>query len=118
MRQKQSLAQSFASAFRGLGHALGERNFKIQVAIGATAIIFSFVLATLPFEKFIIIVLVALVLAAEMFNSALERIFDASVPEEHPEVAQAKELLAGAVLIFAIAAVVIGTAIFAGVLLR
>lgn len=113
-KRRQSLPQSFRSAFRGIAHALRERNFKIQVFIGFLAVVFSFAFDIAPLEKFVIIILIALVLAAEMFNSALERVFDVVAEEEDPEIAEAKELLAGAVLVFAIAAVVIGIWIFGG----
>ncbi len=114
MHKRQSLSRSFRSAFRGVGHALRERNFKIQVAIGVLAVVFSFVLGVTPLEQFIVIILIALVLAAEMFNSALERLLDVAAKEENPEIAEAKELFAGAVLVFAVAAVVIGLWIFGG----
>jgi len=45
---------------------------------------------------------------AEAFNTALESLADASVPEQHPLVARAKDSAAAAVLLAAIAAATIG----------
>jgi diacylglycerol kinase len=51
---------------------------------------------------------VTLVLGAEAFNTALESLADAAVPEQHPLVGAAKDLAAGAVLVTAMGAAVVG----------
>jgi len=50
---------------------------------------------------------------AEALNTALEFLADAALPQYHPLVQKAKDVAAGAVLISAIGAVVIGILIFA-----
>ena len=96
----------------GLGVAATERNFIIQLIIGAAAIIFSFVLG-LPFiERIIILLCVALVLASEAMNSAIERLLDFVSQERIEEIREVKDLMAGAVLIFSVSAFVIGIFIF------
>jgi diacylglycerol kinase (ATP) len=50
---------------------------------------------------------------AEALNTALELLGDAAAPDPHPLVGQAKDVAAGAVLISAIGAVVIGALVFA-----
>jgi undecaprenol kinase len=52
----------------------------------------------------------AVVLAAELFNTALERLADRLHPEIHPAVEMAKDCAAGAVLILSIAAAMVGIA--------
>ena len=47
-------------------------------------------------------------LAVELLNSALEALTDLVSPEHHPLAGQAKDLAAGAVLVTAIGAVVVG----------
>jgi diacylglycerol kinase (ATP) len=49
---------------------------------------------------------------AEALNTALEFLADAATPEFHPLVKQAKDVAAGAVLIAAIGAAIIGALIF------
>ena len=60
-----------------------------------------------------LVVAIALVWIAESFNTALEFLADAVSEEEHPLIQKAKDAAAGAVLIAAIAAVMIGVIVFA-----
>ena len=53
-------------------------------------------------EWFIVIILIGGMLALEMLNSAIERVVDLHTTEHHPLAKQAKDLAAGAVLIYAI----------------
>jgi len=59
-----------------------------------------------------IILAISIVWTAEALNTAFEFLADAASPEFHPLVRDAKDVAAGAVLITAIAAAVIGTVIF------
>ena len=61
---------------------------------------------------------VVLVWSAEAFNTALETLADALHPEHHPGVGRAKDVAAGAVLIAAIGAAVIGALVFVPHLVR
>ncbi len=66
----------------------------------------------LSFHQWAIIVLtLALVWAAESFNTALEALTDLISPKEHRLAKIAKDVGAGAVLICAVAAVVVGVLI-------
>ena len=112
MEWLRKFIKSFKYALMGLGVAATERNFIIQLIIGAAAIIFSFVLG-LPFiERIIILLCVALVLASEAMNSAIERLLDFVSQERIEEIREVKDLMAGAVLIFSVSAFVIGIFIF------
>jgi diacylglycerol kinase len=55
-----------------------------------------------------LVVAMALVLAAECMNTALESLADAVAPDPHPLVGRAKDAAAGAVLLCAIGAALIG----------
>lgn len=59
-----------------------------------------------------ICVAVVLVWSAEAFNTALEQLADAVHPQRHPGIGRAKDLAAGAVLVAAIGAAVIGGVVF------
>ena len=53
---------------------------------------------------------VALVLALELLNSALEAVIDLLHPGLHPEVKAAKDMVAGAVLAISLAALAVAAA--------
>ena len=55
---------------------------------------------------------IAIVWTAEALNTAFEFLADAATPSFHPIIRDAKDVAAGAVLVTAIAAVVIGAIIF------
>jgi len=59
-----------------------------------------------------IIVAIAVVWTAEALNTAFEFLADAASPEFHPLVRDAKDVAAGAVLLTAVAAVIIGSIVF------
>ena len=89
-----------------------ERNFRIHLLIGTIVLLLGYVL-NLPSGKWLAIILViGLVLVAEMLNSAIERMLDYLNPSIHPSAKIIKDIAAGAVLISAIAAVIIGVIIF------
>jgi diacylglycerol kinase (ATP) len=59
-----------------------------------------------------IVLAIAIVWTAEALNTAFEFLADAAAPSFHPVVRDAKDVAAGAVLVTAIAAVVIGLIVF------
>ena len=59
-----------------------------------------------------------MVIGAEMFNSAVERIVDLVSPQRHPLAGQVKDIAAGAVLVCALTAMTIGLIIFVPYLTR
>lgn len=63
-------------------------------------------------EWCMVVICIAMVISAETFNAAIERLTDLASPEYHPLAGKAKDLAAGAVLICAIGATVIGFTIF------
>jgi diacylglycerol kinase len=59
-----------------------------------------------------ICVAIVLVWSAEALNTALEQLADAVHPQRHPGIGRAKDLAAGAVLVAAIGAALIGGVVF------
>jgi diacylglycerol kinase (ATP) len=59
-----------------------------------------------------VVLAIALVLLAEAFNTAVERLGDAITIEPHPLIEFAKNIAAGAVLVAAVTAILIGLSIF------
>lgn len=64
------------------------------------------------FEWCWIVLAIAIVWTAEALNTAFEFLADAASPNFHPIVKDAKDVAAGAVLVTAIAAVIIGAIVF------
>jgi diacylglycerol kinase len=112
------LPQSFKYAFGGIAHVLRtERNMQIHIVAAIIAIGLAIYL-DLPTTEFAIIILaVALVLAAEIFNTVIEDFLDIIHPTHHEAVRRIKDALAGAVLLAAMAALAIGLLIFGPLLL-
>ena len=98
-------------AMAGIVHALGaERSLRFQAAV------FVLVLAGLawlrPGAAWSALLLLASfgVLAAELFNTALERLADHLHPERHPQIRIVKDCAAGAVLLAVLGALAVGVA--------
>ena len=108
-RSGRKRLHSFADAFRGLTHALQtEPNARIHTAIALGVLAAGWALHISAGEWVAIVLCIGLVFAAECFNTALEALADAVAPDPHPLVARAKDAAAGAVLLAAIGAGVIG----------
>lgn len=91
----------------------GEASFRIQafcvvVLIGGLAW-----LRPAPLWWAILLTVTGLVLAAELINTALERVIDHLHPEQHPMMKVAKDCAAGAVLVAALTAIAVFSAFLA-----
>jgi diacylglycerol kinase (ATP) len=75
-------------------------------------IIISFLLKLNTIELLIVFLTIAMVLTAEMINTAIEAVVDMFTQEYHPLARVAKNVAAGAVLISALNAVIVGYLIF------
>lgn len=112
-RKKDPLYRSFGYAFEGIFTCIrNERNMKIHVAVMLLVIIAGFVLGLSVTEWCICLGLFGLVMALELVNTAVEAVVDLVTAERHPLAKIAKDTAAGAVLIAAIMAAVIGLLIF------
>lgn len=101
--------RSFGFALRGVTSMLrDEPNARIHLAATIAVIGLASALGIPRLDWCWMIVAIALVWCAESANSALERLADATSPESHPLVGQAKDIAAGGVLIAALAAAAIG----------
>jgi diacylglycerol kinase (ATP) len=110
---------SFGFALRGVRALLAaEPNARIHLLATVAAIGLGFALRITPLEWCAIVAAIALVWAAEAFNTAIETICDLVHPEPHPLVARAKDVAAAGVLGAAVGAAVIGALVFGERLLR
>ena len=90
-----------------------ERSFRTHVVSAALALATLLLLRPAPVWWATVAVVVALVLALELLNSAMEGVIDLLHPGIHPEIKAIKDMVAGAVLVVSIAALVVGAAMFA-----
>ena len=108
-----TVASSFRYAFAGLRYLLWtQRNAKIHTAIGLVALALGFVLRIDRYEWLTLTLTIAIVLAAEGVNTAIEAAVDLASPGYHPLAKIAKDVGAGTVLLTAIAAVIVGMLLF------
>ena len=109
----KKLINSFKYAIEGfISSFKTERNMKIHVLAMIIVIILGIYLKLNLIEWCIITIIIALVLTAELFNTAIETIVDMVSPEKNPKAKLAKDISAAAVLSLAIGAVIIGALIF------
>lgn len=105
--------KSFSHAFRGLITAIkSERNVKIHLAVTVVVFAAAYFFKVEAWAWAVLAVTCALVITAELFNTALERLCDKVEPNLCPVIKEVKDIAAGAVLVCAIASVVVGNVIF------
>jgi diacylglycerol kinase len=103
----------FGFAFRGLWYTLRtQRNARVHVVIACLAIAMGIVLHISAVEFAMIFVAISSVFVAEMFNTVFELCVDLASPEYNQLAEIAKDVAAGAVLLSAMLAVVIGVFVF------
>ncbi|HVY88843.1 MAG TPA: diacylglycerol kinase family protein [Hyphomonadaceae bacterium] len=106
-------AKSFADAFNGLGFvARTQANFRIHAFIALLVTGAGLGLHVSSDAWRWLILAMALVLIAEVFNTAFEHLCDVVQPDLHASVKAAKDIAAGAVLLSAIAAAGVGALVF------
>ena len=109
------LFNSFRYAWRGILRAAEtERNFRVHLVCMAYMYAFLrlsdwFTLSRTDWA--VLFIANALVLAAELVNTAIEALVDLATRRQHPLAAVAKDCAAGAVLVCAVMAVAVGIAI-------
>lgn len=105
--------KSFVYAFEGLiWFFRREHNARIHGFATVFVLLISFFFKITGLDLIAILFAIALVLIAEMFNTAIEKIMDHLSPAQHPAVKAIKDIAAAAVLIAAIVAAIVGLMIF------
>ena len=111
--KNKKLINSFKYAFKGIGSSLkSERNMKIHFAMMVLVIIAGILLNISMWEWIICFILFGLVISLEMVNTAIEIVVDIVSPEYNLKAGHVKDIAAGAVLVNAIVAFIVGLLIF------
>ena len=109
----RNFRQSLSFALDGLRHALrSQRNFRIHVTVAAAVIIAGLALRINRSEWAIVAALIALVIALELLNTAIEALVDLASPAPHPLAKAAKDTAAAATLAAALGSAAAGLIIF------
>jgi len=85
-----------------------QRHLKFHLLVAFVVLFGCFLIGVEKFEFIAIALITLLVIVAEMFNSALEVVVDLTSPEKNEKARIAKDIAAGAVLITAVGALIIG----------
>lgn len=119
MKLRLGWLNTFRYAAAGIWYGIKtQRNMRVHL-IAATLVITAASLVDFSAIKWAILLLViALVMALELVNTALESVVDLVTAERKPLAKAAKDAAAGAVLIAAIFAVLIGVVLFYNPLLE
>lgn len=109
----RSWRAKFRDAFRGLWRAFrSERSFVVHLPMAAAVAIAAVVLRVSLTEACLLGLCVTIVLAAEVFNTALEQLARAVDRQPNENLAAALNTASGAVLMTALGAAAVGGAIF------
>lgn len=114
-----SLLSSFAHAFDGVITGLrAERNMIVHFGAMVVVVVFGVILHISAAEWIVCVMLFALVMALELVNTAVETAVDLCTDAYDPRAKVAKDTAAGAVLVAAVGAAIIGCVIFLPKLLQ
>ncbi len=108
-----TLLDSFRYALAGLVYAMRtQRNMRIHCLAAVVVLALGYILNFSHVEFAILALTVSLVLMAELMNTAIEVTIDLITQEYHPLAKTAKNVAAGAVLVMALGAVMVGFFLF------
>ena len=106
-------ARSFGHAWRGIVLAVKtQHNMWLQLLITTGVILLGFLLKLNLDDWLWLIAAISMVLGAELVNTAFESLCDVVSTAPHPGIGRAKDIAAGAVLVAAVGAGLIGVLVF------
>jgi len=112
-RPRRRWRQKFGAAFRGLKLGIrGHSSFSVHFFFAALVLAAAIVLGCKVLEWCLLLGCIAMVLTAELFNSAIETLFRGLDETAKGRTWPCLDIAAGAVLLASIAAAVIGAVVF------
>lgn len=109
----KAFIKSFRHAIDGVIHTIkNEANFRIHLVLMTVTVCFGLYFGITMTEWLFIIVISSMVLFAELINTAVENTLDWLEPGHHDVVKIVKDVCAGAVLVTAVGALIMGIIIF------
>lgn len=111
--------RSFGYAWKGIRCCVGkEQNLSFHLIAAVLTVTAGFLLDITRTDWMIVILCIGVVIAAELFNTAIEKLVDLVSPQRQPVAGQVKDIAAGAVLVCAATAAIIGLIVFIPYLTR
>jgi diacylglycerol kinase (ATP) len=111
-RKNQPFLSRLRFAITGVAHGLRtERSLRTQTLALLLALLALAILRPAALWWGLVILAGSAVLAAELFNTAIERLADHLHPEQHPEIRIVKDCAAGGVLVSSVGAVGVAVAL-------
>ncbi len=112
MTKTRSLSDSFRCAVTGVRYVLvTERNMRIHFLVAILVVVAAALLRVAWSELACLVLAISLVLISELVNTALELVCDMMCSAWEVRVKAAKDIAAGAVLVSATAAAVVGACV-------
>jgi len=109
----QKRAESFGFAFTGIYELIkSEPNARIHLLATICVVFAGFYLKISNIEWCVVLIVIALVWAAEAFNTVVEKLTDHLFPDQNETARIVKDVSAGAVLICALGALICGLIVF------
>jgi diacylglycerol kinase len=113
VRETRNWLRNFRFAYEGLIYALStQRNMKFHFIAAFIVLILALFFSLSKLEILFIILAIALIMVAELFNTAIEKAVDLAMPDQHPVAKIAKDVAAAAVLVTAVFALAVGMIVF------
>lgn len=108
-----SFFKGFKYAFLGILHCIkNERNMRFHTVAALYVLVFARFFDFSRGELLVLLLTIAAVIAAEVINTAIEELCDKVCTERDERIKHSKDAAAGAVLVLAIFAAVIGAVLF------
>ena len=105
--------RSFKYALTGIATVFKEElNARVHLLAAMVAVVLGLVLKLAWFEWIVIIMAIGGVIAIELINTSIEALADLYSTDYNPNIKKIKDLAAGAVLVSAITALIVGLIIF------
>ncbi len=113
LRAERTLSAKWVAKFRDAGDGVlhgcrTQESLWVHIGVTISVIAVAAGLRVEPWRWAMLVLCIAAVLASELFNSAIEQLVRTLHPYHDPSIARALHLAAGAVLLTAIGAVVVG----------
>jgi diacylglycerol kinase len=110
---RRSWSDKLADSLRGIRTGIsGESNFAVHLVMAAAVILVAALLQVTREEWCLLVMCIAAVLAAEYFNTSLERLAREVDRNHNPNIGAALDMASAAVLIAAIGAAIVGCVVF------
>ena len=117
--KKRTWRRKFNDAFRGVFQSIRQQSsYRVHFFFTLIVPIVAILLKLHVWEWCFVILLIAVVIVAEMFNTAIESLSRVITDQYDKQIRQALDIASGAVLVISISAAILGTIIFAVALLR